>query len=194
MSATVSDPSEARQALARGAKVILIGQMGAGKSTVARLLAASLPGYGACDLDLEIEARGRPIARIFEEDGEAGFRAIEAEVLAQVLARPTPLVVATGGGAPCQPGAIERMRAAGLVIWLTAPPDVLALRLVAGQAQRPLVAGLDLAQAERFLSRQLEVREPLYARAHLVIDASPPLDVVASSIDRIVSGLVDETS
>jgi len=184
---------DARIALGRSAKVVLIGQMGAGKSTVAWLLADRWPGYVACDLDLEIEARGRPIAAIFEADGEAGFRAVEAAVLAEVLARAVPLVLATGGGAPCQPTAIERMRAAGLVIWLDAPPDVLAQRLLGARAaHRPLVMGLDLAQTQCFLSGQLAARRAFYAQAHLTIDASPPLDVVASTIDRIVSSLVDE--
>ncbi len=168
-------------------KVILIGQMGAGKSTVARLLAARWPAFASCDLDAEIEAQGKSIAEIFAGDGESAFRRIEAEVLARVLARDEALVVATGGGAPCQPGALERMRAAGPVIWLEAPPHVIVRRLV-GRADdtRPLLAGLDVSHAERFLTQQLEQRRRFYAAADHVVDAGDPPDLVAAAIDRLL--------
>jgi shikimate kinase len=179
------------QASAHATKVILIGQMGVGKSTVARLLASRWPEYAAVDLDLEIEARGRSISEVFEADGEVGFRALEADVLARVLAREDSLVVATGGGAPCQPGALARMRAAGPVVWLDAPPNVIVHRLVGSGDKRPLLAGLDVSHAERFLSRQLDQRRPYYVQADLTVDASEPPDVVATHIDRMVSRLVE---
>jgi len=189
----MNDPSPTSDRLHGAAKVILVGQMGAGKSTIARLLAARWPGYSACDLDHEIEADGRSISAIFEDEGEAGFRVLEAAALSHALARPERLVIATGGGAPCQPGAIEQMRAAGTVIWLAASPDVLARRLIVGQGgPRPLVAGLDLAKAERFLSRQLEARLAFYQQAHVTVDASLPLDEAASLIDRLGCALVDD--
>lgn len=177
---------------ASSTKVILIGQMGAGKSTVARLLAARWKAYAACDLDLEIEARGRSISEVFEAEGEVGFRALEAEVLERVLARDEALVVATGGGAPCQPGALPRMRAAGPVVWLDAPPNLIVHRLVGGADQRrPLLAGLDVSHAERFLSRQLELRRPFYVQADLTVDASEPAEVVAAQIDRALASMID---
>jgi len=170
-------------------KVLLVGQMGAGKSTVARLLAARWPGYRAVDLDALVEARaGATIAELFRARGEAAFRALEAEVLGELLALAEPLVVATGGGAPCQPGAIERMRAAGIVIWLAAPPGVLAARALGDT--RPLLGGLDLAGAERTLASQLEVRRRFYEQADLVVDAAAPPDEVASAIDRALAVLV----
>lgn len=170
-------------------KVILVGQMGAGKSTVARLVAERRPGFAAVDLDALVEARaGAPIAEIFRTRGEPAFRALEAEVLAELLTSAEPLVIATGGGAPCQPGAIERMRAAGVVIWLCAPPEVLAARALGDT--RPLLSGLDHAGAARYLASQLEVRRPFYEQAQLVIDAALSPDDVASAIDRALADLI----
>lgn len=174
-------------------KVILVGQMGAGKSTVAEHLARRLPGFAPCDLDKVIEARGRSVADIFASEGEARFRAIEAEVRDGILRSEVPLVVATGGGAPCQPGAIELMRAAGFVVWLQASPALLVAR-VGGQGGRPLIAGLQRDEAERFLARQLASREAYYAQAHLAVDASPPPDEVARTIDLGLRNLVDASA
>lgn len=170
-------------------KVILVGQMGAGKSTVARLLAARWAEFAAVDLDALIEARaGCTVAELFRARGEPVFRTLEAEVLGEQLDSPRPLVIATGGGAPCQPGALGRMRAAGMVIWLAAPPAVLAARALGDT--RPLLGGLDLAGAERFLATQLEARRPFYEAADLTVDATLPPDEVASAIDRALGVLV----
>ena len=81
------------------------------------------------------------------------------------------------------------MRAAGCVIWLAAPPDVLAARAMGGG--RPLLQGMDVAAAERFLTAQLEARRVFYEGADLVIDASPDAARVVSAIDRAVSALLD---
>jgi len=169
-------------------KVILIGQMGAGKSTTAALLAERM-GIAAIDLDRAIEdATGESVAALFAR-GEPEFRVVEARVLAAVLAQDSDCVLATGGGAPCQPGALAKMRAAGVVVWLAAAPAVLAARALGGG--RPLLAGMDVASAERFLETQLEVRRPFYAAADLIVDAAPAADEVASAIDRALSALVD---
>lgn len=171
------------------AKIILIGQMGAGKSTVAHLVAERRPGFAAVDLDALVEARaGAPITELFRTRGEPAFRALEAEVLGELLASAEPLVIATGGGAPCQPGAIERMRAAGVVIWLRASPEVLAARALGDT--RPLLSGLDREGATRYLASQLEARRPFYEQARLVVDAALPPDEVASAIDRALADLI----
>jgi len=181
--------SRAKLNLARDL-VILVGQMGAGKSTVARLLAARWPGFAAVDLDERIEAvAGRPLTDIFATDGEAAFRALEAEVLLAQLAASGKVVLATGGGAACQPGAMERMRSAGRVVWLLAPPKVLAQRALA--SPRPLLAGLDRTAAERFLAAQLLERRRYYAMAHHTVDASASPEQIASAIDQALSGLLD---
>ncbi|TNF32026.1 MAG: hypothetical protein EP329_11395, partial [Deltaproteobacteria bacterium] len=103
----------------------LIGQMGAGKSTVAELLAErwARHGFRVVDLDDAIVARaGRPIPEIFARDGEAAFRALERAALTAVLAEDR-VILATGGGAPCQPGAMDAILAAGPAVWLDAAPE-----------------------------------------------------------------------
>jgi shikimate kinase len=108
--------------------VALVGYRGTGKSTVGRILAERLE-WRFADADHEVEARaGRPIARIFAEDGEAGFRDLEEQVLADLTALPNT-VIATGGGAILRSVTRDRLRSFGLVVWLTADAGTLAKRL-----------------------------------------------------------------
>jgi shikimate kinase len=106
----------------------LVGYRGTGKTTVGRLLAERLD-WRFADADQEVEARaGRPIARIFAEDGEAAFRDLEEEVLADLVALPN-IVIATGGGAILRPSNRELLRSLGFVAWLTADAETLSQRI-----------------------------------------------------------------
>jgi 3-dehydroquinate synthase len=170
-------------------KLCLIGPMGSGKSTLAASLARHLD-RPSVDLDAAIEARaGQTISSIFEQSGEAAFRRLEREVLDALLADERPLIIATGGGAACEPGALEAMSARATVIWLDAPPETLAARAL-GDAEgpvRPLLAGLELAQATEFLTRQLDRRRPFYARAHLKVDATLPREAQIAAIEAALT-------
>lgn len=159
--------------------VSLVGLMGAGKSTLGRALAARL-GRPFIDLDAEIERRHGPIISIFEISGEAHFRALERAVLLDLLASPTPIVLATGGGTPCQPGLMDHLLAAGPVLWLDAPLETLLERAAADDARghrRPLLltdGAFEPTHARQRLTSLLESRRPYYARGRR-IDAAQPL-------------------
>jgi len=149
----------------RPARLLLIGMMGAGKTTVGRLAADRL-GWPYLDSDLEVEAAtGRTVAEIFAEEGESAFRAAEAEALASALSV-EPAVVSVAGGAVLEPANRTRIAQAGTVVWLRAEVATLACRVGDG-AGRPLLAG-DPAAA---LARLDAVRRPLYAElADAVVD------------------------
>jgi len=145
--------------------------MGAGKSTVGRVL-AERRGRDFVDLDGRIEDRaGLSIPEIFDQEGEAGFRLREREALAAVLAD-GPTVLACGGGTPVVPGALAALKAWGRVVYLEVTLDVLAAR-VHGEG-RPLW-GEDAAA-------RLEARRPCYLCADLVVDASGVPERVADAI------------
>ena len=168
--------------------LVLVGLSGTGKSTVAPLL-AERRGVVAVDLDRLLEQRfGRPVARVFIEDGEPEFRRAEAELLAEVLVGP-PAVVATGGGAVLDPESRRRL-ADAFVVWLSAPIDLLVRRLSDVAERRPLLAD-DPATALRAMATE---REPLYREvADLVVDVarrSPEeiADVVGDVVDHATTG------
>ena len=164
--------------------LVLVGLMGAGKSTVGARCAERL-GRAFVDVDDVVEVNaGRPVAEIFATDGEPVFRALERAAVADVCASPAPLVIACGGGAMGDADNRRHVRSHGCVIWLTADPDTLAARVGAGTArtQRPLLAG-DAAPAVT-LERLASVRAPAYeAAAHATVDtASRTIDEVADAV------------
>lgn len=141
-------------------RVALVGFMAVGKTTTGRLLAEAL-GLPFVDLDQSVEAReNMTVPQLFARS-EATFRAAEALALAEALAGPD-CVIGCGGGAPCQPGAMDALLGWGTVVHLDAPLEVLRSRAGGGEG-RPL-----WAQAEALLAR----RRPVYDRAHLRVDAT----------------------
>jgi shikimate kinase len=144
--------------------VVLIGMMGAGKSSVGRRLAARL-GLGFADADCEIEtAAGMTIPEIFARHGEESFRSGEQRVIARLLDE-GPRVLATGGGAFMNEATRAAVRANAVSCWLDADLDVL-LRRVKRRTDRPLLANGDMAAT---LRRLLEERRPFYAEADVTI-------------------------
>jgi shikimate kinase len=163
----------------RARSVILVGFMGVGKSTVGRLLARRL-GLCFVETDAMITAReGRSIPEIFAQAGESRFRQLEAEVLA-ALGDKRGHVIATGGGFPCRPGAMERLRELGTVIWLSAAFDAAYERACRGGG-RPMLAGRSRDEAAALY----RARQDYYRRAHLAIDTTHlGADAVVSRIVR----------
>jgi shikimate kinase len=144
--------------------IVLVGMMGAGKSTIGRRLAARLR-LSFTDADTEIEAAaGMSIPDIFETRGEAQFRDGEARVIARLLDH-GPMVLATGGGAFMREETRDRIRAKAISIWLKADADVI-MRRVRRRADRPL---LQTADPEATVNRLLGEREPVYQNADLTI-------------------------
>jgi shikimate kinase len=170
--------------LLQGLNVFLIGMMGAGKTTVGRFLAQQL-GYGFVDTDVVIEkVAGKTINEIFAEDGEEGFREIEASVLSELAAH-TRLTIATGGGIVMRRFNWSYLHQ-GLTVWLDAPVDVLVNRLQNDTA-RPL---LQKANPGQSLQKLLDQRRSLYGEADLRIplNASDTPEEIAS---RIISEIPD---
>ncbi len=141
--------------------LVLIGLMGAGKTTVGGRCAEAL-GRGFVDTDDVITAQaGTTVPEIFAAEGEAGFRARERAALADVVASPEPLVVACGGGAMVDAENRRAVRAHGFVVWLDGAPDELAARVEAdGTDSRPLLAG---APTVVTLTRLADARAESYA-------------------------------
>ena len=159
----------------------LIGMPGSGKTTLGGTLAAhyALPFL---DLDAEIVARaGQVIPAIFLQYGEAHFRRLETEALREIVARPGPLVLATGGGAPCFHDNLDTLNATGFTLWLDVPVPILAARLAtaAETASRPLLAAA--GPTEKWISETLAARMQFYRQARLRCTATtgPAATVVA---------------
>jgi len=167
-------------------KVVLTGFMATGKSAVGRVLAARL-GRRFVDSDHEIVARaGKPIARIFAEDGEPAFRRLEREVIAALADSSEPAVIATGGGALVDDANYAALSRAGAIVCLTARPEVIECRLAASLAVRPKLADGD-APLKRKIIELMEARKAAYARAGVTIDTSDL--TIDAAADRVLSAL-----
>ena len=159
--------------------VVLVGFMGAGKSTVGRLLARRL---GLCFVetdDMIVAEEGASIPEIFARDGEARFRDLEAEVL-DLLGDKGGHVISTGGGFPCGKGVMDRLRALGTVVWLVADFDA-AYDRATRLGGRPMLAARSREESRRLF----EARKAYYGQAHVAIDSTHlGVDQVASRIVR----------
>jgi len=147
--------------------LVLVGLMGAGKSTVGERCAARL-GRPFVDTDELIAATaGHTVSEIFAAEGEAGFRERERVAVADACAAVEPMVIACGGGAVLDAQNRAAMRGAGVVVWLRASPLSLAARVGNGEG-RPLLTRGSPAEV---LDRLASVRDPAYvAAAHVIVD------------------------
>jgi shikimate kinase len=146
--------------------IVLVGMMGAGKSSVGRRLARRL-GWDLLDSDRQVEEMtGRTVPEIWKSDGEAAFRRLESQVLADALASTTPRVIAAAGGVVLDEGNRRLLQEHQPVVWLRAPVDVLVARVKRGDG-RPLLEH-DPAGTVRRLEAE---RRPYYEEiADLVVD------------------------
>ena len=152
-------------------RIILIGYMGAGKTTVGRALAKEL-GLTFYDLDWYIECRHhKTVAQIFATQGEEGFRRIEHNLLHEV-AEFEDVVISCGGGTPCFFDNIDYMNRQGQVVYLKATPQVLQEHLRMARTERPLLKGKSPEQLHHFIEEQLGAREAYYGKARYVFDVS----------------------
>ena len=184
----MSDPTSSLKQRLGGRSLYLVGMMGSGKTSTGRPLAQQL-GYGFVDADAVIEqAADCSIPEIFERDGEAGFRALESQVLNAIGQRHS-LVVATGGGVVTQQENWGLLHS-GIVVWLDVVPEQLMQRLRADSTVRPL---LQTDDPDAALNALLNRRRPLYAEADLtvVIDQETP-DAVADGILQLLPSLLKD--
>ena len=145
-------------------RIIVVGYMGSGKTTVGKALSKDL-GIPFYDLDWYIESRMRKtVAQIFAERGEEGFRKIEHNMLHEV-AEFENVIISCGGGTPCFFDNMDYMNGQGETVYLQASPDVLYNHLKMGKTERPLLKNKTPEEMQVFIAEQLEKREPYYSKA-----------------------------
>lgn len=169
-------------------RIALIGYMGAGKTTVGRILAKtlSLPFY---DLDWYIENRMRStVKQLFDERGEEGFRRIEHNMLHEV-AEFENVVLSLGGGTPCFFDNMDYLNQQADTVYLKAEPEVLIQHLKMGHRVRPLLLGKSEDELVDYVKKQIEERESFYKKARYTLDVSL-LDTpkkIQQSVDQIIA-------
>jgi shikimate kinase len=166
-------------------RIILIGYMGAGKTTVGKALAKEL-GIPFYDLDWYIQTRRRKtVKEIFDEQGEEGFRRIEHNMLHEV-AEFENVVISCGGGTPCFFDNMDYMNRQAETVYLKADPDVLFMHLQMGKGVRPLLLNKTPEEVKTFIREQLQQREAYYSKAKHILDVS-----VMDNFDKIATSVAD---
>ena len=150
-------------------RIILIGYMGAGKTTIGKILAKDL-GIPFYDLDWYIETRMRKkVKQLFDERGEEGFRVIEKNMLHEV-AEFEDVVLACGGGTPCFFDNMEYLVGQGDVVYLRGTPEVLFRHLKMGKGVRPLLLGKNDEELLQYIKENVKKREEYYMKANHIVD------------------------
>ena len=167
-------------------RIILIGYMGAGKTTLGKALSKTLdiPFY---DLDWYIENRmHKTIKQLFDERGEEGFRKIEHAMLHEV-AEFENVIISCGGGTPCFYDDMAYMNRQGETVYLKASPEVLHAHLKMGKTVRPLLLNKTPEEVKAFVKEQLAQREPYYLKAKHVLDVNllDSYDKIQTSVKNI---------
>ena len=167
-------------------RIILIGYMGAGKTTIGKALSKELDMM-FYDLDWYIETRmHRTVAQIFAEKGEEGFRKIEHNMLHEV-AEFENVIISCGGGTPCFFDNMDYLNEQGETIYLKARPEVLCSHLRMGKVERPLIKGKSPEELQQFIVEQLERREPYYSKAkhHLDVSLMDNYEKIKISVEEV---------
>jgi shikimate kinase len=169
-------------------KIVLIGYMGSGKSTVGKLLADRL-NLNFIDLDNYIEGKLKTkIAGIFKEKGEIYFRKKEHQYIMEILEKKQDLVIATGGGTPCYSGNMQAMlEKSNRVVYLMVSVSELSERLFKEKHQRPLIAHLSKHELPEFIGKHLLERSLFYSSAnHTVICEKKSLQQIVREIEDLL--------
>ncbi|HPF79135.1 MAG TPA: shikimate kinase [Alphaproteobacteria bacterium] len=167
--------------------LVVIGLMGAGKTSIGNMLADEL-GYGFVDSDDEIVKReGRSIPEIFAQSGEPHFREVERDVIQDLMRDTNPHVIGTGGGAFMNDQTRQVIKEAGLSVFLKADLDVLVKRVGSGEGRPLLMAG----NPREILQELINKRYPIYQEADLIVETrdESPQETLARVSDAIYNKL-----
>ena len=172
-------------------RIYLIGYMGAGKTSVGRILAQRM-NLMFIDLDQYIENRfHRTVPQLFVEKGESGFRTLEQHMLAEVSDF-EDVLISTGGGTPCFFDNMEQMKQHGTIVYLHVSVEELVKRLMLHQNTRPLLKDMSREEMTAFVADALEKRDSYYRQADITFDAElmdteQETHVAAESLEKILN-------
>ncbi len=170
--------------------IIFIGYMGAGKTTIGKMLSEQL-GWSLVDTDEKIEEKaGKRIARIFEEEGEECFRQMETSVLKELLSEADTMVISVGGGLPVREENRRMLKELGLVVYLQVTPETVAKRLT-GDQTRPLLENRDI---QKRAEEMLPLRDPFYqetANVTISCDGKEKNDILSEISQKLLEFFIE---
>jgi len=170
-------------------KIILLGYMGSGKSTIANLLSEKTQ-IRVCDLDKIIEERvGMSVKNIFDQKGEIYFRKLEHQIFKELISSDEQMILSLGGGTPCYANNHEMLNGSNIVsFYLKASIETLYSRLLSIKDNRPLIAEQEKEEMKEYIAKHLFDRSYYYNQAtHVVVVDNKSPEEVVSAISKILA-------